>query len=305
MKKRIEFQQRVKAIVSIFTFLFVNTSIASDTLASPVGNAQSGSYTVLPLQPTWRSLTPISVSQGSDRAVTAWNHLFEGYQSSSLKDEEIITWVEEARDIIKRWPGTEWAFRASLLLASMPNAHNPGIISENLQRLDFLKEALKYPGVYFSVNNEATSQHVIADVLIDLAHHGKADESYRYCLQFRWISPRIDLLAPNCQEISQHLSHTRLTSNEVVALLPAIITLHPLTQEASDTHLTTMAHQYIVNPYDKELIENLINALDAVNMKLLAERLLAELYQFDPQCLWNKKDGGVKKKLVELSTLSH
>jgi hypothetical protein len=151
----------------------------------------------------------------------------------------------------------------------------------------FLEKALEKPTLYFSQDNEAASQRRAAENLATMAKSGEWEAAWKSCLRLRWLSPRIDLVAPVCREIgdSRLKATSKLPTPPLQDLLPAQA---PRFELIVSRTLAKLADDYLEHPYDPSRLATLVISLDNSGRRDLARRLLPELYQLDNQCLWLK-----------------
>lgn len=165
----------------------------------------------------------------------------------------------------------------------------------------FLERATKKPMFFFSEDNEAASQRKSAEILKTMINPESLVMAWNYCLRLRWLSPRIDIVAPICKKIGDTIlkDASRLTSDPLKNLLPQKV--HRLELMTSSS-LGKITNDYLMQPYDPTRLSALIIALDNEGIRDLAGHLLTELYQLDSQCLWLRvAPGGLNRPLVEIA----
>lgn len=165
----------------------------------------------------------------------------------------------------------------------------------------FIEQAIEKPSLYFSQDNEAGSQRKAAQLLETMAKSGELGAAWNYCLRLRWLSPRIDLVAPVCREIGDSLlkDTSKWPPPRLEDLLPAQAAR---TELIVGSTLGEISRDYLKQPYDPARLTAVVISLDSSGRRDLASRLLAELYQIDSQCLWLRvAPGGLNGPLVNIA----
>lgn len=165
----------------------------------------------------------------------------------------------------------------------------------------FLEQAIEKPSHFFSQDNEAGSQRKAAQLLETMAKSGELGAAWSYCLRLRWLSPRIDLVAPVCHEIGDSLlkDTSKWPPPRLEDLLPAQAARTELIVSST---LGEIAGDYLKQPYDPARLAAVVISLDSSGRRDLATRLLAELYQLDSQCLWLRvAPWGLDRSLVNVA----
>lgn len=232
-------------------------------------------------------------------AIALWRRALDAFQTETDRRRSFLTAAPLLRALWNQWPGTVSAIQAQLLALEDPSIEHGPLAT------DYTRRALEFPGLYFALAWQAASQDTAARAIRWLAETGEANTAWRLCLRLRWLSPRIERLAPACRKVAASHPGGSRASGVALDSLPRQVVVHRLPEAALDSDLAAVLRRYVANPYDAELLARGLAILWEADFRDTAVALRPELLELDPDTLCslesNMNQFGLRKRRKEFT----
>lgn len=249
----------------------------------------------IPVQNTMEDFNIATVEEPmNSNASAAWKKLANGPIVNNS-----IPLIDALHDLAIHWEGSDVSYLGYLLLTEKRDTKEKPKF-DPVGAIEFLEASLRHPQIYFSNNHEASSQVIIADTIKQLMKSDQNIRAWQNCLKLRWLSPHIDVISSICRSAGNRANDRNASSyqtlrqsihNSGVRLVEVII----------DSHHRAVLSSYLSNPYNPDMLRQLIIYFGNTNQIVIGKQLLQEYCELDYECVWSAEKRWMDPTFVKLS----
>ena len=276
MKKRLKISVRVVAAI-ILVAITVKIYEELQKPHYPKWPIVQGQLLQIPVQ----SVLPESTLEPPpDFAIQVWQYAREEYADASNENDARQKTLPLLQSIWQQWPQSSTAVKAKLFTLHLLDASH----TLWLQQADeLLQAAVTQPQLYLVAEYQQSLQIVATQMIKRLQQQDENDKAWSWCLRLRWLMPRIDSLAAECQLLLESESSLVRAPKESLKLVPASIELEIFPANKINDGLIEAVQNTISRPYDEDVLSAAIIQIERAGFHHLAKKLINEHVQIDPE----------------------